>query len=124
MVRTVAERFVDALARRDQPALQALLAPGVDFRGMTPGRFWESTDAAEVVTDILGKWFEESDVVEQVLAVDRDWVVDRERVGYRFGVRCPDGRYVVEQQAYLTIEDGLITWMRVLCSGFRKVDSS
>jgi hypothetical protein len=48
--------------------------------------------------------------------------VDRERVGYRFRVRCPDGHYIVEQQAYLTIDDGRITWMRSVCSGFRKVD--
>jgi len=28
---------------------------------------------------------------------------------------------VVEQQAYFTERDGRIDWMRVLCSGFRRV---
>jgi hypothetical protein len=29
------------------------------------------------------------------------------------------GPFVVEQQAYYTDRSGQITWMRVLCSGFR-----
>lgn len=122
MVHTVAERFVQALARHDHPALTGLLAPDVDFRGMTPGRFWESHDARDVVANILGRWFEESDTVEEVLAFSRDWVVDREHVGYRFAGHNPDGKFVVEQQAYLTVTDGRISWMRVMCSGFRTVD--
>ena len=44
-------------------------------------------------------------------------------IGYRFSVRNPDGRFLVEQQAYLAARDGRIGWMRVLCSGFRPVDS-
>lgn len=122
MVHTVAERFVQALARRDQPALTGLLAPDVDFRAMTPGRFWEAHDATDVVENVLGLWFEESDHVDEVLAFSRDWVVDRERVGYRFAGHNPDGKFVVEQQAYLTVTDGRIGWMRVMCSGFRQVD--
>ena len=34
-----------------------------------------------------------------VLAVDRDWMVDREHVSYRFAVSTPDGPHLVEQQA-------------------------
>lgn len=119
---TVAERFVQALARRDRGELLHVLAPDVDFRGMTPGRCWEATDAVDLVDRVLFSWFEEQDVVEDVLAVARDWVVDRERIGYRFAVRCPDGKHVVEQQAYLSVDDGRIGWLRVMCSGFRKVD--
>jgi ketosteroid isomerase-like protein len=119
---TVAEQFVQALSRRDRDGLLGVLAPDVDFRGMTPGRFWESGAAVDVVDQVLFSWFEEHDVVEDVLAVTRDRVADRERVGYRFAVRCPDGRHVVEQQAYLSVDDGRIAWLRVMCSGFRKVD--
>jgi ketosteroid isomerase-like protein len=119
---TVAERFVQALARRDRAGLLEVLAPDVDFRGMTPGRFWESSEAEDLVDRVLFSWFEEQDVVEEVLAVSRDWVVDRERIGWRLAVRCPDGKHVVEQQAYLSVADGRIAWLRVMCSGFRKVD--
>jgi hypothetical protein len=119
---TVAERFVQQLARRDRAGLLAVLAPDVDFRGMTPGRCWEATSAEDLVDRVLFSWFEEQDVVEEVLAVARDWMVDRERIGYRFAVRCPDGKHIVEQQAYLSVVDGRIAWLRVMCSGFRKVD--
>lgn len=119
---TVAERFVQALARHDRQGLLEVLAPDVDFRGMTPERFWESGVATDVVDRVLFAWFEEKDVVEEVLAVARDWVVDRERIGYRFAVRNPDGRHVVEQQAYLVVTDGRIGWLRLLCSGYRPVD--
>lgn len=46
-------------------------------------------------------------------------LLHRERVGYRLSVRCPDGDYVVEQQAYLSTREGRIDWMRVLCAGYR-----
>jgi hypothetical protein len=36
-------------------------------------------------------------------------------------VRCPDGRFLVEQQAYIGERDGKIDWMRVVCSGYRPV---
>ena len=122
MTTTVAERFVDAVARRDRAALLEILTPEVDFRGMTPGRFWEATTATQLVDEVLFSWFEEEDVVTEVLAVDRDWMVDREHVSYRFAISTPDGPHVVEQQAYLVIEDGRIVWLRSMCSGFRKVD--
>ena len=51
--------------------------------------------------------------------VQTDSFADRERVGYRFRVRNPDGLFEVEQQAYIEERDGRIGWMRVLCSGFR-----
>ena len=68
--------------------------------------------------EILTTWFEESDVVEEVLAVETGGVADRERVAYRFAGMNPDGPFVVEQQAYYTQRDGRIDWMRVLCSGY------
>jgi hypothetical protein len=43
---------------------------------------------------------------------------------YRFSVRNPDGRFLVEQQAYLPERDGRIGWMRVLCSGYRPAGPS
>jgi hypothetical protein len=33
-----------------------------------------------------------------------------------------DGRFLAEQQAYVASRDGRITWMWVLCSGFRPID--
>lgn len=44
------ERFARSLvAVQDAGALRALLTPKVDFRGLTPGRYWESDEAHVVV---------------------------------------------------------------------------
>ena len=53
VVRPVAERFVHAFAQHNRADLLDLLAPEVDFRGMTPGRFWEAGTAEGLVDDVL-----------------------------------------------------------------------
>jgi hypothetical protein len=123
MSEPIGERFARAIAAKDAPALRRLLAPQVDFRALTPGRFWEADSAAEVVDEvILGHWFESTDRIEAVEAIENDRVVDRERVGYRFRVRNADGPFLVEQQAYLGVEDDAITWLRIVCSGYRPIE--
>jgi hypothetical protein len=112
-------QFATALAAKDFDRVRALLHPEIDFRGMTPNRVWEAGDPDLVITEILQQWFEPSDEILSLDAVETAEVGDRERVGYRFSVRNPDGLHSVEQQAYLEERDGRIGWMRVLCSGFR-----
>jgi hypothetical protein len=51
--------------------------------------------------------------------LDTGRMADRDRVAWRFAVSTPDGPHLVEQQAYYSTTDGRISWMRVLCSGFR-----
>ena len=46
-------------------------------------------------------------------------VVDCEHVAYRLRVRTEGRDYLVEQQAYYRTDGPLITWMRVLCSGYQ-----
>jgi hypothetical protein len=113
------ERFVDALAARDGERLAAVLHPEVDFRGLTPNRQWEAGDPAAVLEIVLGRWFEPSDVFEELVLVEHDAFADREQLRFRFRGSNADGPFVVEQQAYLTERDGRIGWMRVVCSGFR-----
>jgi hypothetical protein len=68
-----------------------LLAPDVDFRALTPDKFWEASSASEVVDDvILGRWLEPTDRID-----------------------------ALEQPAYFTVADGRIAWLRIMCSGFR-----
>jgi hypothetical protein len=113
-------RFATALASKDAGTLASLFADEVDFRGLTPGRVWEAQTPAAVVGDvILGTWFGPADVVEWIESVDTGVVADRCRLGYRLKVSNPEGRWVVEQQAYLGLAAGKITWMRVVCSGYR-----
>ena len=114
-------QFERALAEKDFDTVAGLLHPEIDFRGLTPRRVWEAREPDAVISDVLRHWFEESDEIEGIEQLDGDAFADRERVGYRFGVRNPDGHFLVEQQAYLEERDGQIGWMRVVCSGFRPV---
>jgi hypothetical protein len=122
MAQHVGEQFVQALAGKDATALKAVLQDDVDFRAMTPGKFWESTDVDVIVDEtILGTWFDPDRRITEVLAVDTDRVGSLDRVGYRFQVQRPDGDFVVEQQAYFETRDDKISWLRIMCSGYLPV---
>jgi hypothetical protein len=121
---TLGADFAAALAAKDSDRILELMHPEIDFRGMTPSRFWEAADREAVLSVLLRQWFEESDEIEALERLESDAFADRERVGYRFSVRNPDGRFLVEQQAYLSGRDGRIGWMRVLCSGYRPAGPS
>lgn len=119
----VGPSFARALADKDPDCLRELLAPEVDFRALTPKRTWEASDPQEVLGIVFGHWFEETDRIEALQSVESDSFADRERVGYRLSVSNPEGRFVVEQQAYLSTRDGRIEWMRVVCAGYRPLDA-
>jgi hypothetical protein len=72
-----------------------------------------------VIDDVLRRWFEDSDELEELVSTESDSFADRQRVSYRFVGRNENGPFVVEQQAYYTERCGRIDWMRILCSGFR-----
>ena len=74
---------------------------------------------------ILGSWFEPGDHIEGVTAIEhgRD-VGDVHRVGYRFDVTNNDGRRAVEQQAYYRVAGATLTYLRIVCSGFRPRDGA
>jgi hypothetical protein len=116
---TLGSEFARALGAKDFGRVADLLHPEVDFRGLTPRSGWEADGPEAVVGDVLRVWFDDSDEIERVERVETDRFADRERVGYRFAVRNPEGLFTVEQQAYLSDLDGRIGWMRIVCSGFR-----
>jgi hypothetical protein len=118
-VPALGRRFVEALATGEPDALRAVLHPEIDFRGLTPNRFWEAHDRDTVVDIVLGVWFTQDDELDELVLVETDAFADREQVRFRFRGRNRDGPMLVEQQAYLTERDGLIDWMRIVCSGQR-----
>jgi len=120
----VGERFVQSLAIKDRTALMDLFADEVDFRGMTPGAFWEASTPDEVIDVVLlGSWFEDHDIVESVMAIETGTHVDRQRVDYRLRVRSHDDLCLVEQRGYFDLDgSGRIMKMNLICSGFRKLD--
>src|SRR5262245_25699920 len=97
---TLGARFARALAAKDFETIDSLLHPEVDFRGMTPSRFWEAHTPAEVIDGVLRLWFEDSDHIDRLLEVETGRVVRRDWVRYRVEVTNPDGRFEVEEQVY------------------------
>jgi hypothetical protein len=122
---TLGADFAHALAEKDAPRMRGLFAPEVDFRAMTPRKTWEAQDPDAVLAIVFAHWFEGSDRIDSLQHLETDAFADRERVGYRLDISNPEGRFLVEQQAYLSEGagegEGKIAWMRVLCSGYRPV---
>ena len=120
MTETAGEQFVRAFTARDRTGLSGLLADSIDFRGLTPGRYWEGTTSREVVDEILlGHWIDDTDRVTEVISIATGRVADREHVAYRFRLENAGVSYIAEQQAYYMVSGGRISWLRMLCSGPR-----
>jgi hypothetical protein len=115
--------FAHALARRDFAQVAELLCPDVEFRAVTPRRFWEA-DTAEETLRILATWFNPNRVVDEVLALSTDLIGDRQSVTYRFAGEEDQRGFAIEQHAYYTARDDRIGWMRLVCSGFRPYDAA
>ena len=96
---TLGTDFARAFTSKDADRIRELVHPEIDFRALTPNQSWQASDPEALVSILLGDWLEDEEEVEALESVETDQVVDRERVGYRFSVRCPDGRFLVEQQA-------------------------
>lgn len=57
-------RFAEAIAAKDAEEITSLLAPDVDFKALTPRKFWEASTPAEVVDVLFDNWFEEQDHID------------------------------------------------------------
>ena len=85
------EDLARLIASKDRAGLVDLLAPDIDFRAMT------------------------------LLSAETEIVVDRGRVGYTLRVRNPDGLFNVQQKAYFESRGEQISWLRIVCAGYRPV---
>jgi TusA-related sulfurtransferase len=113
-----AKRFVGAVASRDLDGMVAALATDVRFRYLTPNGQAEIGGAPVVAAKFL-QWFGDADVL-QVQSLRVEPLSDRMSVRYRFLLHEQEGWAVVEQQMYLSIDEGgRIAAIDLLCSGFR-----
>ena len=114
---TVGARLVEAIASRDEAALASCFAPAVELRALVPPGLRERSgagDAAALFTRWYGKLTELRLVQSRV-----EELSDRLHIAYRLDV-VEDGQpYVVEQQLYCTVADGVIERVDLVCSGFR-----
>ena len=115
-------RLAEAIAAKDSDAVTSLLAADVDFRALTPRKFWEASEPAAVLEILFDNWFEESDHIDALVDVTEGAdVEDTHEVGYRLAITNPDGAHTVEQQAYYRADGDRISYLRVVCSGYRPV---
>src|SRR6185437_4871090 len=116
-------QLAQAIADQDVAALRALFATPVAFSAVTPKRFWDAETAVEAVDDILlGAWFgPDRTVVTGMSVLDSGTVGDVEKVTYQLTLVRDGQPAVVEQLAYLTTDHGLISQLRLACSGIRPV---
>ena len=112
--------LINAMAARDRPALLGLLAEDVRLRAVLPSNQVDLVGAGPVVDKMLG-WFADSPELVP-LATNVDVVGDVLYAGYRFAMRGGPVEEVVEQHAYLAVDGGLITHIRLVCSGFRPAE--
>ena len=118
---TLGARLAAAIADRDREALRALFATAVEFRAVTPRRFWDANTSTGVADIVLGTWFDPTKRVLDVTYVEEEVVGDVPKISYRMSVSTASGPTVIEQVAYYTEQDGQITHLRLVCSGFRSV---
>jgi len=113
-----AHRFVTALAGKNAAALLSMFGREVDFRAVTPGRFWEASTAQAVTELIFGTWFGPGTEIERIESIGTGMVGKLHTLEYRLRLVNPGGKFLVEQHAFADLTGGKITSLRLACSGF------
>ena len=117
--RSLAAQLVHSIAGKDIGQLVRLFSTPVTFRGVTPRRFWDAETPVGVADIVLGAWFGPDKTVTDVTSIETDTVGDVQKVSYRMTVDLESGPSIIEQVAYYTEQNGEITHLRLVCSGFR-----
>jgi hypothetical protein len=122
---TPGRRFLDALTTRHYAAIDDLVARDVWLRALLPRHLEERYGAGET-TAAFRSWFERAADV-RTLVSDHDTVAGKERISYRFLLR-PDWEptidHLIEQVALLSIREGLIRKIDLVCTGFIRLDTT
>jgi hypothetical protein len=111
------EGFAEAIAAQDLESLAWCLHPDVRFRALTPNHTFGHFGSDSAITTIQG-WFDDVSILELVSS-EVEPVGDRVRVAYRFRVLADGVWSVIEQQAFCTIDEGVVTDVSLVCSGRR-----
>ncbi|MEX2196810.1 MAG: nuclear transport factor 2 family protein [Thermoleophilaceae bacterium] len=107
--------FAEAYAAGDEVRLETLLAPDVRQREIAPGEIVKLRGAPEVLRE--AREFLAAYDSHETLAVDVERVGERVRAGTRWRLRRGDDAWIVEWWEFLTVDDGRISAIDVVCSG-------
>jgi hypothetical protein len=110
--------LVAALAKRNFDGIVGAFGPDVRMRALIPPGPVE-VSGAEAAAAKFASWFGETEALELVHS-GSDQVGDRLHVLYRLRVKRPGDRWkVIEQHLFCAVDDGCITALDLVCSGFR-----
>lgn len=113
-----ASGLAGALVAGDFERLTAMLATDVRMRALTPPGLVELSGAVDVAAR-FASWFGGSQSLELV-RTGSDEVGDRLHVLYRLRVnRSGDPTSIVEQHLFCSLDEGRVTSLDLVCSGFR-----
>jgi tRNA 2-thiouridine synthesizing protein A len=113
--------FVRAIVSHDFDALEALLAPDVRFRALTP-RAVRLAATASGARDWIEGWFGETDGNE-LIESRVEMVADRLHLAYRIRLREDGTWHLVEQQLFGSLDGSCLTDVALVCSGFRPLET-
>jgi hypothetical protein len=115
------ERFLRALEARDYERLAECFTPTAKLRALVPSALREA-EGPEAIVARFRIWIDDLAGYE-LLAADSEPVLGREHMRYRFrGVDPEDGLTESEQHGYAMVEDGRISALNLVCSGFQPLD--
>jgi hypothetical protein len=113
-----AATLVAALAERDFDGLAGVLATDTRMRALIPPGPVELS-GAEPIAARFASWFGDAEGLELDHS-GTDEVGDRLHVSYRLRVKRPgDPWKVIEQHLFCALDEGRITALDLVCSGFR-----
>ncbi len=112
-----AERFLQALEERDFDRIASCFTPDAQLRALVPTALREDEGSA-AVAERFRFWLDElTDFAVTESAANE--FADRVHLRYRMrGIDPEDGAVMCEQHAYLTVENGAISAMNLVCSGW------
>lgn len=120
-LRQIGEGWIQVIVNGTPGSISHFCQPEVASNLLTPKRFITFENVTDLSTKIQ-EWFGDcSDIhVEQSRVA---MVGERVGIFYRFLLNKQGSRKLIEQQVYCTVENGRITQLHLLCSGFQSVNS-
>ncbi len=111
------DRVAHCLAGGRFEELQALVTPDIRLRALIPPGP-EERKGAEAVIQRLRDWFDRGDPIRVEHVVVQP-IADRWLLAYRFEVGDGSSRRLIAQQCVCDVEDGRLSAIDLVCSGFR-----
>jgi hypothetical protein len=114
-------RLLDAIGAQDFARMEGCFASSARLRAMVPSMLREEEGAAAIVARFR-LWWEDLEQVELVES-ELEPMADCVRLRYRLRAHDRDDGWVtVEQTGYFHAEDGGISVLNLVCSGFRPAE--